>query len=600
MRFDGTGDEARDDALLLHERVADAALHARPQLLERVGRAASGRASSSSATRSGAATRRSPRDDVLDVPAPLRPTRARARRARRLRRPRAARRPPDDGGRGGRASCSRADRGGADARLPGRPPPRGHPGPRARARWRRSPSGMASCSRPRSRAARRRTARRSPPSSSAASGSTRPRSPSCSTSASRCARCPARSPTRCAGSGRRREDVGAQIALWASGAPTPELFAATRRARLSGGGARTRRSAGFVRFGRQEPQRVGAARRCGRLRAREVLGARRRRATTRRCGTPSSSRRARARAATTASSSSEWGGSRVARRRRGRRVRARRPPPRALQLACWPMPRQSVGRDQTCFPTSAHETSDNHHEPKEVWGSESAGNIDAPGRRLTMLARLAGGRRRASRSSPRRTHGESRRPRSTLKVLAQSNGQGNPQLQAIFDRFQQLNPSIKIDATYLPIGTTYANTLRTQLQGGNAPDVFYVTAGSGGLQSVLPLAKAGYVADLAEAAVGEDAAARACAQALLLAPGQADRAAVRRRAGRRHVPPGRPRRPRDPGAEDDEPVPHRVPHGEGRRASTSSTSPERRRRTPRSSRLSWRRATCSRRIPAGT
>lgn len=69
-------------------------------------------------------------------------------------------------------------------------------------------------------------------------------------------------------------------------------------------------------------------------------------------------------------------------------------------------------------------------------------------------------------------------------------------MQAVIDRFQQLNPNIKVDATYLPIGTTYANTLRTQLQSGNAPDVFYVTAGSGGLQSVLPLAQAGFVADL--------------------------------------------------------------------------------------------------------
>lgn len=84
----------------------------------------------------------------------------------------------------------------------------------------------------------------------------------------------------------------------------------------------------------------------------------------------------------------------------------------------------------------------------------------------------------------------------TLKLIAQSNGQGNPQLQSVLDRFQQLNPNIKIDATYLPIGDTYANTLRTQLRGGNAPDVFYVTPGSGGLQAVLPLAKAGYVADL--------------------------------------------------------------------------------------------------------
>lgn len=87
---------------------------------------------------------------------------------------------------------------------------------------------------------------------------------------------------------------------------------------------------------------------------------------------------------------------------------------------------------------------------------------------------------------------------TTIKFLAQSNGQGNPQLQAILDKFQQLNPDIKVEATYLPIGVTYANTLRTQLASGNAPDVFYVTAGSGGLQSVLPLAKAGYVADLSK------------------------------------------------------------------------------------------------------
>jgi raffinose/stachyose/melibiose transport system substrate-binding protein len=86
----------------------------------------------------------------------------------------------------------------------------------------------------------------------------------------------------------------------------------------------------------------------------------------------------------------------------------------------------------------------------------------------------------------------------TLKVLAQSNGQGNPQLQSVFAKFEKSNPSIKIDATYLPIGDTYANTLRTQLRGGNAPDVYYVTPGSGGLQALLAFAKAGYVADLSK------------------------------------------------------------------------------------------------------
>jgi raffinose/stachyose/melibiose transport system substrate-binding protein len=86
----------------------------------------------------------------------------------------------------------------------------------------------------------------------------------------------------------------------------------------------------------------------------------------------------------------------------------------------------------------------------------------------------------------------------TLKLIAQSNGQGNPQLQSVLDKFQAKNPGIKIDATYLPLGDTYANTLRTQLRSGNAPDIFYVTPGTGGLQSVLPLAKAGYVADLSK------------------------------------------------------------------------------------------------------
>ena len=150
---------------------------------------------------------------------------------------------------------------------------------------------------------------------------------------------------------------------------------------------------------------------------------------------------------------------------------------------------------------------------------------------------------------------------TTIKFLAQSNGQGNPQLQAILDRFMQLNPDIEVAATYLPIGTTYANTLRTQLQSGNAPDVFYTTAGTGDLQSVLPLAKAGYVADLAK---------RPWVKTLPLAP--ANRPFFWRQGRLTALPfavvpvgvmPHRcHRRPGNPGAEDDEPVPHGVPDGE--------------------------------------
>jgi raffinose/stachyose/melibiose transport system substrate-binding protein len=86
----------------------------------------------------------------------------------------------------------------------------------------------------------------------------------------------------------------------------------------------------------------------------------------------------------------------------------------------------------------------------------------------------------------------------TIKLIAQSNGQGNPQLDQLFALFMKKNPDIKVEATYLPIGESYANTLRTELQGGNAPDVFYVSPGSGALASELPLAKAGYLADLSK------------------------------------------------------------------------------------------------------
>jgi raffinose/stachyose/melibiose transport system substrate-binding protein len=123
------------------------------------------------------------------------------------------------------------------------------------------------------------------------------------------------------------------------------------------------------------------------------------------------------------------------------------------------------------------------------------GKQSSPRRRWTVIATAL-----VAAAALAAAVGASAKPQATvtIKVLAQSNGQGNPQLQAIFDKFQQLNPNIKIDATYLPIGETYANTLRTQLRGGNAPDIFYVTPGSGGLQSLLPFAKAGYVADLSQ------------------------------------------------------------------------------------------------------
>jgi len=56
---------------------------------------------------------------------------------------------------------------------------------------------------------------------------------------------------------------------------------------------------------------------------------------------------------------------------------------------------------------------------------------------------------------------------------------------------------IEIETQGLP-PDSYGLTLRTQIQGGNAPDVFVVSPGAGQESAVLPLAEAGYVEPLGE------------------------------------------------------------------------------------------------------
>lgn len=68
----------------------------------------------------------------------------------------------------------------------------------------------------------------------------------------------------------------------------------------------------------------------------------------------------------------------------------------------------------------------------------------------------------------------------------------------IIQNFEKANPSIHVNAQYIQPGPGYTQALLTQIQGGNAPDVFYTTGGSAsnGSASVLPLAKAGKLLDL--------------------------------------------------------------------------------------------------------
>lgn len=68
----------------------------------------------------------------------------------------------------------------------------------------------------------------------------------------------------------------------------------------------------------------------------------------------------------------------------------------------------------------------------------------------------------------------------------------------IIAKFEKANPKIKVKASFVSPGNPYIQALTTQIQGGNAPDVFYSSGGasSNGAASVLPLAKAGKLVDL--------------------------------------------------------------------------------------------------------
>lgn len=73
-------------------------------------------------------------------------------------------------------------------------------------------------------------------------------------------------------------------------------------------------------------------------------------------------------------------------------------------------------------------------------------------------------------------------------------------MDKVIGDFEAANPGIKIEAQYVPAGPTYGQTLITQIQSGNAPDVFYGNGGTGATESLIPLAKSGKLLDLSDQA----------------------------------------------------------------------------------------------------
>ena len=87
----------------------------------------------------------------------------------------------------------------------------------------------------------------------------------------------------------------------------------------------------------------------------------------------------------------------------------------------------------------------------------------------------------------------------TLRFMAQSAppAPGNPAYDAVIANFEKAYPNIDVRAEYNPTGQ-YQTVIRTQLQGGNAPDVFFTAGGTGQTNSVIDLGRAGYLLDLSK------------------------------------------------------------------------------------------------------
>jgi raffinose/stachyose/melibiose transport system substrate-binding protein len=78
-----------------------------------------------------------------------------------------------------------------------------------------------------------------------------------------------------------------------------------------------------------------------------------------------------------------------------------------------------------------------------------------------------------------------------------STGQ-QPAFTVLVKNFQKAYPNINVSASYGPPGAGYGPVLTTMIQAGNTPDVFYGNGGTGVLESILPMGRAGKLLDLSK------------------------------------------------------------------------------------------------------
>jgi raffinose/stachyose/melibiose transport system substrate-binding protein len=92
--------------------------------------------------------------------------------------------------------------------------------------------------------------------------------------------------------------------------------------------------------------------------------------------------------------------------------------------------------------------------------------------------------------------GDSESDGNTVRFLGHTGLE--PSMKVVIEEFEKEHPDIDIKATYAPAGPTFGQTLVTQVQGGNAPDVFYTNGGTGATESLVPLAESGKLMDLSD------------------------------------------------------------------------------------------------------
>ncbi|MDP9884539.1 raffinose/stachyose/melibiose transport system substrate-binding protein [Sinomonas atrocyanea] len=91
-------------------------------------------------------------------------------------------------------------------------------------------------------------------------------------------------------------------------------------------------------------------------------------------------------------------------------------------------------------------------------------------------------------------------PLSISFAFGPANANDAAQWTALAKDYEKAHPGVTVNLQQLP-GENYASAIATRVQGGNAPDVFEVTAGSGQADAVQPFAKAGLLLELADPAV---------------------------------------------------------------------------------------------------